>query len=154
MKWRCFGSALCVDLGDSSRHQKSCSKVRFRETHEMMIAALPGAGGKVRGKRGNGAPLGFDADACPKGRPAAHRLLKVRLRSTPVRVEEAVDAIPGDGHGRHVGPDRSSASREGWTTTPERNVFGHVVANEPESRNQEIVPLEDHDPSRDTAHLE
>ena len=100
--------------------------------------------------------LGLRADPSPHRYPAAHPFIEVGLGLAPVGLEEAVGAVPGDGHRLHAGSDRGGLLGHRGPADEEAGDLGQVVAAQPERMKPagvRVVVREHHHPAGHPLHL-
>src|SRR6185503_12691299 len=95
-------------------------------------------------------------NSCPHGDAATDTFVQVCLGPAPVRLEEAVGAVPWDQHRLDPGSDLTGQRGDRRPADQELSDLGEVVASQPEAMEPAGITgvVREHDDSTsDTAHL-
>ena len=98
----------------------------------MTVAFGPPSRDKVIPEAAHCPLLGLRPDSDPRRYPPTHMIVQVCLGPAPVGLEEAVCAVPRNGHRLDAGSDRAGLLGQRRQADADVNCLGQVVASEPE----------------------
>src|SRR5579884_391606 len=123
---------LVIDDGVGSGNKQTGAQLSLVDGKYGLVALGPATRGEVRGQ-GLDRPL-FRAGSHPGPNryPAPHPLVQVCLGSPPVGLEEAVNAVPWNGHRVDSRSDCTRLPGQRGPASDQVGDLGQIVAGEPE----------------------
>src|SRR4051812_5498065 len=123
---------MTLTLRRGSSYEQAEAEICRVEVGEVAVALGPPAGVEVVAEASYRPLLGLRPHPRPHRHRTAHVILQIRLRSAPVRLEQAVSTVPWNRHRLSAGADRVGHPRKRGKFCEDGGELGQVVAGKPE----------------------
>src|SRR5712692_7580939 len=124
-------AATCTQSAAGSGDKHAKAKLCRLEIDEVAVTFGPPTGCEVITEAAHCPLLGVQPNPGPHRYSATYMIVQVCLGPAPVRLEEAVSAVPRNEHRLHAGSDRAGQLGQRRPSDGD-NDFGQVIANKPE----------------------
>ena len=119
-------------VGPGSGDKQAEAELCLLETDKVAVTFGPPTGCEVITERPHCPLFGVWSNLGPDRNSATYTIIEVCLGPTPIGLEEAVSAVPGDRHRFHVGTDGPSQLGQRRPANEEVSNLRQVVAGKPE----------------------